>query len=108
MNCTSENGSGGETAKRAMWLAQQQTLAAQLFADSNATSWGLQLASFCAVLERSAQKRFGGSFPGVAQLQSYLSSLHLQDLALACACADCVAQREWLNRRVMIRGRTVT
>jgi RNA polymerase sigma factor (sigma-70 family) len=88
MNCTSENGSGGATAGHAISLSSQQPLMAQLFAASGAVSWGTQPDAFVAALERSARKRFCGESPTAAQLQSYLSSLHLQDLALACACAE--------------------
>jgi RNA polymerase sigma factor (sigma-70 family) len=42
---------------------------------------------FAAALERTASKRFGEESPGAAKIEEYLSTLHLQDLALACACA---------------------
>jgi len=38
-------------------------------------------------LERSAAKAFAGRSPSPAELDRYLGSLHLNDLALACACA---------------------
>jgi RNA polymerase sigma-70 factor, ECF subfamily len=88
MNRTPENGmdrgSGGSVAR----LNIRQPLLDQLFADSRAESWGLQRDAFLAVLELSARKRFGENLPAVAKLEGYFSSLHLQDLALACACAE--------------------
>jgi RNA polymerase sigma factor (sigma-70 family) len=59
-----------------------------LFAASGAEAWGLQSASFIAALERSVQKRFSSESPGASQVQNFLSSLHVRDLALACACAE--------------------
>jgi RNA polymerase sigma factor (sigma-70 family) len=47
----------------------------------------LQHEAFAAALEISARKRFGTE-PDATQLTQYLSALHLQDLALACACAE--------------------
>jgi RNA polymerase sigma-70 factor, ECF subfamily len=60
----------------------------QLFAASGATSWGLQREAFASALECSARKRFVEQPPPSTQLEQYLSALHLQDLALACACAE--------------------
>ncbi len=70
------------------WLTGRQPLVDQLFAASGATSWGLPRGLFAAALERSASKRFGEESPGAGKIDEYLSTLHLQDLALACACAE--------------------
>ena len=72
----------------AAWLRSRKQLANQLFADSEAASWGVTSEAFVAALERSAQKRFSGSVPTMAQLDAYFSALHLRDLALACACSE--------------------
>ncbi|HYL84436.1 MAG TPA: sigma-70 family RNA polymerase sigma factor [Candidatus Angelobacter sp.] len=59
----------------------------QLFTQSGASTWRLTREQFCAALHRSASKRFA-SEPGTPQkLRQYLDSLHLDDLALASACA---------------------
>ena len=42
---------------------------------------------FSNALERSAEKAFAGRTPSDAELDRYYDSLHLADLALACACA---------------------
>ena len=39
-------------------------------------------------LEISASKAFSSKTPSARELESYFSSLHLADLALACACAE--------------------
>ena len=65
-----------------------QPLLDQLFADSGASSWGLPCGVFAITLELSAKKHFGGDVPGIAKLEGYFFSLHLQDLALACGCAE--------------------
>jgi RNA polymerase sigma factor (sigma-70 family) len=87
MNRTPENGMDGTSGQRVPWLGAHQPFSHQLFADSGAPSWGLQHEAFAAALELSARKRFGAE-PDAAQLTQYLSALHLQDLALACACAE--------------------
>jgi len=50
----------------------------------------LRPATFAAALERSATSRFKDEprTPSPAEVSRYLESLHLADLALACACAD--------------------
>jgi RNA polymerase sigma factor (sigma-70 family) len=75
-------------AESASWLDRQQPLLDQLFTNSGAASWGLQRDLFVVAVENSAAKRFGEKVPDPAQLQEYLCALHLQDLALACACAE--------------------
>jgi RNA polymerase sigma factor (sigma-70 family) len=87
MNRTPENGMDGASGERLSWLRGHKPFLHQLFADSGAPSWGLQHEAFAAALELSARKRFEAE-PDAAQLTQYLSALHLQDLALACACAE--------------------
>jgi RNA polymerase sigma-70 factor, ECF subfamily len=87
MKGTPENGIDGASPRRLGWLSSRQPLLDQLFADSGAASWGLQRDAFAAALELSATKRFGEQ-PDDAQFTQYLFALHLQDLALACACAE--------------------
>jgi RNA polymerase sigma-70 factor len=62
-------------------------LAARLYRQAGASRWGLAEASFVAALERSAAKTLGGT-TDVKKLERYLDGLHLEDLALACACAE--------------------
>ena len=49
--------------------------------------WSLTREQFQRALERSAAHRFRGSLPDDRIVAGYLESLHLSDLALACACA---------------------
>ena len=51
-------------------------------------SWSLSVESFRAALERSVSSRFRGANPSSREINSYLESLNLADLALACACGD--------------------
>jgi RNA polymerase sigma factor (sigma-70 family) len=60
----------------------------QLFAESRAESWHLSFPSFQAALTRSAAKRFAESPASLEKIQEYFATLHIQDLALACACAE--------------------
>jgi RNA polymerase sigma factor (sigma-70 family) len=69
-------------------LTRLQPLVDRVFAASGAATWGLPRASFAAAIEHSASKRFGEESPGTGKIEDYLSTLHFQDLALACACAE--------------------
>jgi RNA polymerase sigma-70 factor (ECF subfamily) len=69
-------------------LAQHARLVAQLHARGECARWGLSENSFAEALSRSLAKRFHDKRPGPAEVESYLNSLHLEDLALACACAE--------------------
>ena len=62
-------------------------LAARLYETAQADRWDVPVARFAAVLERSAGKTFATS-PDSRELERHLTSLHLADLALACACAS--------------------
>lgn len=59
----------------------------KLYAQSQAARWGLTLDRFVLSLERSVTKRFVGESAPPKKVEDYLGSLHLEDLALACACA---------------------
>ena len=62
-------------------------LAARLHRQAGAARWRVPLATFTSALETSSNKAFSGGNPGSGELTRYLTSLHLEDLALACACA---------------------
>ena len=64
------------------------SLVEKLYAQSQAARWGLTLERFSLSLERSASKRFAGESPPRQKLEDYLAGLHLEDLALATACAQ--------------------
>ena len=61
--------------------------AARLYREAQAQRWNVPQAAFAEALDRSAAKAFAGRTPTSAQLDGYFSSLHVSDLALACACA---------------------
>jgi RNA polymerase sigma-70 factor (ECF subfamily) len=54
---------------------------------AKAERWRVPAERFARTLESSAAKAFAGQAPSPRELERYLSSLHLEDLALACACA---------------------
>ena len=54
---------------------------------ADAGRWKVPVEVFSDALERSAAKAFAGRSPSGAELDRYCQSLHLADLALACACA---------------------
>ena len=59
----------------------------RLFQASGAERWRVTRAAFDEALDRSAATAFAGRTPSPAERDRYLQSLHLADLALACACA---------------------
>jgi RNA polymerase sigma factor (sigma-70 family) len=63
-------------------------LVRQLFRESSAERWHLSFQSFHTTLTRSAAKRFGEAAPNLERIQEYFRTLHVQDLVLACACAE--------------------
>lgn len=61
--------------------------AERLHRQSDAGRWKVPAEVLAHALERSAEKAFAGRSPSEAELDRYFDSLHLTDLALACACA---------------------
>ncbi len=61
-------------------------LAARLYRVAGAGTWSVPPAAFAAALEASAGRAFADARPGARELERYLRSLHLADLALATAC----------------------
>jgi hypothetical protein len=78
---------GTKPTSRPGLLADVQVLVERLFAESGGHCWGLTRHRFEFALEASAGKHFGAS-PPPQKLEQYLGALHLNDLALACACAQ--------------------
>jgi RNA polymerase sigma factor (sigma-70 family) len=68
-------------------LDGRASLVEQLYAQSQAAHWGLSLEKFSLSLERSARKNFASEETARQKLEDYLAALHLEDLALAAACA---------------------
>jgi RNA polymerase sigma-70 factor (ECF subfamily) len=70
------------------FLAQYTRLIGALHEEAKCARWGLPQETFAEGLRRSAEKRFGGAQPpDPGEVEAYLNSLHLEDLALACACS---------------------
>jgi RNA polymerase sigma-70 factor (ECF subfamily) len=60
----------------------------RLFERAKCVKWGLSREAFGEALGRSVASRFGDSGANVGEIEDYLDSLYLEDLALACACAE--------------------
>jgi len=68
----------------------------KLYNQSQAARWGLQPERFSATLERSAAKSFSSCPCTPQKLEQYITTLHLEDLALATACsAGCESAWEY-------------
>jgi RNA polymerase sigma-70 factor len=77
------------------FLAQYTRLIGALHAEAMCARWGLPQETFAEGLRRSAEKRFGGvQSPVPGEVETYLKSLHLEDLALACACGEGI-EKAW-------------
>jgi RNA polymerase sigma-70 factor len=74
------------------FLAQYAHLVTELHAEAMCARWGLAPEAFAEGLRRSAEKRFRGAQPDPGDVEAYLKSLHLEDLALACACSEGIEQ----------------
>ena len=70
------------------FYAEHSPLIDCLHAEANCLRWGLSRNRFAEALRRSAEKRYRGGRAGAGEIEVYLKSLHLEDLALASACAE--------------------
>jgi RNA polymerase sigma factor (sigma-70 family) len=59
-----------------------------LYGEAKCARWDLARSRFAETLRRSAEKRYRGVRASAAEVEIYLKSLHLEDLALACACGE--------------------
>jgi RNA polymerase sigma-70 factor, ECF subfamily len=75
-------------ARRSFELGRELApLVEKLFQKAAAVrEWNLTLVDFTLILERSARHHFQNSEPEIEDIRVYLDSLHVADLALACAC----------------------
>jgi RNA polymerase sigma-70 factor, ECF subfamily len=63
-------------------------LARRLHKRAHAEHWEVSIERWAEALQTSATKAFADRSPSSREIEAYLSALHIQDLALACACAD--------------------
>ena len=84
----SERGGEGPLVDTSRPLKGRAALVEWLYAQSQSGRWGLSHQVFSAALERSAKTRCAAGSVSPHQLEEFLSALHLEDLALACACAE--------------------
>jgi RNA polymerase sigma-70 factor len=84
----SERGGDGPLVDTTRPLEGRAPLVDWLYAQSQSGRWGLSRDGFSAALERSVKKRCASESVTLHQLEEFLSALHLEDLALACACAE--------------------
>jgi RNA polymerase sigma factor (sigma-70 family) len=76
------------SADSVVFLHGSASLLEALYLQAQAGRWGLSPERWAATLERSAKKRLTPGTSTPRQLEEYLRALHLQDLALASACAE--------------------
>ncbi len=59
---------------------------ARLYERSAARRWRIPEADFAQTIERAIERQFAGAIPNPAEIEIFLDSLHVEDLALAMAC----------------------
>jgi RNA polymerase sigma-70 factor (ECF subfamily) len=64
----------------------ESRLTERLYRRSHAERWSLPLHAHQEALERGVARVYAGASPSKRDLERYLDGLHLEDLALACAC----------------------
>ena len=87
-DASSERGGEGPVVDPARPLKGHAQFVDGLYAQAQSGRWGLSHDGFSAALERGAKKRCASGRVTLHQLEEFLSALHLEDLALACACAE--------------------
>jgi len=65
----------------------EEQLVERLFRQAKADRWRAPRDRFVQALESSVARAFAGRRPDPRELERHLTSLHLEDLAIACACA---------------------
>jgi RNA polymerase sigma-70 factor len=70
------------------FLAQFSQVVTSLHEEAACARWELSQEVFAEAMRRSAEKRFGATNPNPGEVDAYLKSLNLEDLALACACSE--------------------
>lgn len=71
-----------------MALRIDKAVVGELYELAEADRWQVSADRFAAALEASAAKAFAGRAPSSRDLEDYLRLLRLDDLALACGCAE--------------------
>ena len=82
-----------------------RTLVERCYGQAKGERWRAPKDRFARALETSAEHAFAGRSPQAHELERYLTSLHLEDLALACACAagdDAAWEHFVLTRRPVL------
>jgi RNA polymerase sigma factor (sigma-70 family) len=79
--------SGAEPVTADTPLRGCEELVVRLHEQARASRWGLGVEAFSNALERAVRKRMNPTGLTVTQREEFLSTLHLEDLALAQACA---------------------
>jgi RNA polymerase sigma factor (sigma-70 family) len=69
-------------------LRIDEKLGERLYRQAKGARWRVSIGRFTQALESSAERAFAGRRRDARELERYLVSLHLEDLALGCACAD--------------------
>lgn len=72
----------------------EPTLLERCYRKAKAERWGVPRDAFREALERGIVRVYSSAAPSARDLQRYLDGLHLEDLALSCACS-CGDERAW-------------
>jgi RNA polymerase sigma factor (sigma-70 family) len=107
MDMRAKKGSGEDAGRRGeivKILQSDPAILAQWCALAGTAQWGISTERFTEELGRCVEARFRGKQAGVEEINAYVGgALRLEDLGLACACADGVAEA-WEHFVGMYRG----
>jgi RNA polymerase sigma factor (sigma-70 family) len=88
MTAESSNSNEKRAVESARAIAFHPSQLKALYDRAHAFRWSLELDCFREALSRSANSRFRNAPPSDDDVARYLDSLHIEDLALACACSE--------------------
>ena len=96
MDILAKKGTAGDALSTGQWakiLQREPAIMSQWCVLAGIEQWGLSAARFGNELARCAETKFRGAQPpSVEVLNAYVGTLRLEDLGLACACADGVPE----------------
>ena len=84
----SNRSAGADATMAVSAVALDRTVVERMYRQARGERWSLPIDAFASALESSARKAFASAPADARQLERYFDSLHLEDLALACACAQ--------------------
>jgi RNA polymerase sigma-70 factor, ECF subfamily len=87
-SCVCHNGRISYSTPAVALVRLDDDLVQRLFGESGGARWSVPVERFAEALKASVERALSGKPTNRAAMERHLRALHLEDLALACACAD--------------------